>query len=123
MPDSSDFQSYAQVLKLVPLGDTQYAAPASTAAPDESWIGEKTRNRRIKFILFALLIVLPTIVAGIYFGLIAANRYESEARFVIRTPGSAIPNPLTSLVQSSGITRANDDAYAVREYILSRDAM
>jgi len=36
--------------------------------------------------LFWLTVVLPTLIAGIYYGLIAADIYISEARFVVRSP-------------------------------------
>jgi capsular polysaccharide transport system permease protein len=36
---------------------------------------------------YALLVLLPTLLAGAYYGFVAADMYESEARFVMRTRG------------------------------------
>jgi capsular polysaccharide transport system permease protein len=71
-----------------------------------------------------LLIVLPTLLTGSYFGLIAAKRYVSEARFVVRKPD----NPNRGSAQSLSIEEApkglgGDDSYAVRDFLESRDAL
>lgn len=34
---------------------------------------------------FALLVVLPTLIAGAYYAFVASDIYESEARFIVRT--------------------------------------
>jgi capsular polysaccharide transport system permease protein len=72
-----------------------------------------------------LLIVLPTLLSGLYFGLIAADRYVSEARFVVRKPSSPTRS---SAAQSLSIDDApkglgGDDSYAVRDFLESRDAL
>ena len=71
-----------------------------------------------------LLVILPASIVAGYSWLIAADRYESEARFVLRTPGHMLPpTALSSLLQSGGPTRANDDGFIVREFLESRDAV
>jgi capsular polysaccharide transport system permease protein len=70
-----------------------------------------------------LIVGLPTLLAALYFGLIAAPRYESEAKFVVRGPSSQSMDQIASMMQGSSIVRSSDDAYAVLEYIQSRDAM
>jgi capsular polysaccharide transport system permease protein len=70
-----------------------------------------------------LMVVLPTIMAVIYFGLVASARYETEAKFVVRGPSAAATSQIASLVQGSSVVRSADDAYVVDEYIVSRDAM
>lgn len=43
------------------------------------------RRRRVRTIhWFALLVLLPTLLAGAYYGFVAADLYESEARFQVR---------------------------------------
>lgn len=69
------------------------------------------------------LVVLPTLLAAAYFLVFAADRYESEARFAVRRPAGANTGMLSDLLQASGPTRAVDEAYAVDEYVRSRDAM
>jgi capsular polysaccharide transport system permease protein len=71
-----------------------------------------------------LLILLPTLLSGLYFGLIATHRYISEARFVVRKPDS----PNRASAQSLSIEDApkgigGDDSYAVRDFLESRDAL
>jgi capsular polysaccharide transport system permease protein len=70
-----------------------------------------------------LMVVLPTLMAVVYFGLIASARYETEAKFVVRGPSAVATSQIASLVLGSSIVRSADDAYVVHEYIASRDAM
>ena len=71
------------------------------------------------------LILLPTLVTAIYYSTIATDRYVSEARFVIRTAtkASSLSGGIGALLQLVGMGRSQDDAYAVRDFLTSRDAM
>jgi capsular polysaccharide transport system permease protein len=73
--------------------------------------------------LFWLTVVIPTFIAIIYFGFIAADVYISEARFVVRSPERQTATPLGQLLKGSGFVRSQDDSYTVQDYILSRDAL
>jgi capsular polysaccharide transport system permease protein len=74
--------------------------------------------------LFFLLVFLPTFGSVLYFGPIASDIYISEARFLVRSPQRPVQSGLLGeLLQSSGISRSQDDTYSVRDYILSRDAL
>lgn len=66
---------------------------------------------------------LPTALAAIYYFLIAASIYASEAKFVVRSPSRMQVSPLTNLLQSTGISKAQDDVYSVNDYVVSRDAI
>lgn len=83
----------------------------------KSWLGRHW--------LFALIVVVPTFSAIIYYGLIASDVYISESRFLVRSPQRQAPTGLVgALLQSTGISgRSQDDTYSVRDYILSRDAL
>jgi capsular polysaccharide transport system permease protein len=72
-----------------------------------------------------VLVLLPTLVTAVYYGAIATDRYVSEARFVIRTASkpSSLAGGLGALLQLVGMSRSEDDAYAVRDFLTSRDAM
>jgi capsular polysaccharide transport system permease protein len=76
-----------------------------------------------RYAALGLGVVLPTFLALIYFGLLAADRFETEAKFVVRGPSAGTTSQIASLVQGSTIVRSADDAYVVHEYIVSRDAM
>ncbi|GAA0574189.1 hypothetical protein [Caenispirillum bisanense] len=73
--------------------------------------------------LFLLTTVLPTLLAIIYYGFIAADIYISESRFVVRSPEKQTTSPLGLLLKGTGISRAQDDAFVVQDFILSHDAM
>jgi capsular polysaccharide transport system permease protein len=120
MPDASQFATYARVLRLTPIDDLPL-----TPAMQATLAAEPKRRRRAEGIVsLLLLVVLPVCLAAGYFWLLAADRYESEARFVLRTPGRSIPKAeLASLLQNSGASRASEDGFVVRDYLESRDAM
>jgi capsular polysaccharide transport system permease protein len=71
-----------------------------------------------------LLAFLPTIVAVLYFGLVASDRYMSEAKFVVRT--AAKPSGLSGLgsfLEMTGLARSQDDVFSVQDFLTSRDAV
>ncbi|MFN4114904.1 MAG: hypothetical protein ACK4F7_00200 [Inhella sp.] len=79
-----------------------------------------TRRRPVSFLI---LVVLPTLVAALYYGLIASEVYISESRFVVRSPDRGAATGITALLQGSALNRAQDDAFSVIDYIESRDAL
>jgi len=80
-------------------------------------------------LLFLLVVVLPTALGAIYFHAIAADRFESETKFVLRKPSTAALSPAASantadsVLRGSGAALGFDDSYSVRDFLLSRDAM
>ena len=84
----------------------------------------RLRTQIAKRIPLALFVILPTILAGIYLFGFCSYQYVSEAKFVVRgASGGPSPGVLSSLLQGVGISRAQDDTFAVQDYILSRDAL
>ena len=79
--------------------------------------------RRYGWALFLGVFVLPTVAAAVYYGLIASDRYVSESRFVVRSVNKPAAEGISAYLRDFGIARANDDAYAIQEYLYSRDAM
>src|SRR5260370_35094353 len=66
---------------------------------------------------------LPTILSAFYFLGVAADQYESEARFVVRSAARPeVPGGLAFLVQL-GLARPQDDSFIVQDYLTSRDAI
>ena len=127
MPDSAQLQTYARLLRLTPVEDAAIPVspippPAETGAPAAP--PPAKRHRRTGLVSFLALVVLPTCLAAGYFWLLAADRFHSEARFVLRTPNNAFAGvPGAQLMQAAGVTRSADDGYVVQEYLESRDAM
>jgi capsular polysaccharide transport system permease protein len=81
------------------------------------------KRRLRRHLPFALLVLLPTLVTAVYLYGFASDQYVSEARFVVRGPTQQAPGALSSLLQTAGVSRAQDDTYAVQDYMLSRDAL
>jgi capsular polysaccharide transport system permease protein len=73
--------------------------------------------------LFVLTVVVPTILAILYFGFFASNVYISESRFVVRSPDKQSTSGLGVLLKSTGFASAGDEIYAAEGYVLSRDAL
>jgi capsular polysaccharide transport system permease protein len=96
---------------------------------DEERIGqayEARRRWRARFIRwgFAAVVAAPTVLSAVYYGGLAAPRYESETQFIVRGihSGNAAPG-LEGLLQALGIARSTDDSNAILDYLVSRDAI
>ena len=77
-----------------------------------------------RHLVLVLTVITPTIMAVLYFGLIASDIYISESRFVVRSPGHQGQSGIVGqLLQGTGLSRAEDDTFSVRDFILSRDAL
>jgi capsular polysaccharide transport system permease protein len=82
--------------------------------------GRKTA-RRVSFASRLALLLLPSLLAAAYYGLFAADQYVSEARVVVR---DAADQPASSgLAQLAAQSREGNAALALRDYLMSRDAM
>ncbi|WP_211500365.1 capsule biosynthesis protein [Gluconobacter cerinus] len=66
-------------------------------------------------------VILPTVLASGYYGLMASPQYQSEAEFVVRGQPSQSPGSLAGLL-SGGSSGGTEDTYVVQEYVTSRDA-
>ena len=73
--------------------------------------------------LLLLVVVLPTLVAIVYFGFLASDVYVSESQFVVRSPDKPASTGLGILLKSTGFSKAGEEVYAAQEYIQSRDAL
>lgn len=96
-------------------------APDSEAAPKKSKNRVKSSPNKL---LFIILVLVPLLVSGIYFGVLASDLYVSESRFVIRSPQkSTATGVVGALLSGSSLIRAQDDAHIVLDFITSRDAL
>jgi len=100
------------VVELVPLQRTEPPIPARPPVARRHWPA------------FLLLVMLPTALSGLYFYAFAAPRYMSEARFSIsrtaqpgRVPGSGLA------IDETPKGFGEDDSFAVRDFLQSRDAL
>ncbi len=67
--------------------------------------------------------VLPIILAALYFFVIASDQYVSEARFIVRKANGEQGSPLGGLLQTAGLAPTQENAAAVEDFLLSRDAV
>lgn len=73
--------------------------------------------------LFLTVVVIPTIIAILYFTLFASDVFVSEARFVVRSPSKAAVTSLGQVLSGTGLSGATEESSAVVEYLESRGAM
>lgn len=80
----------------------------------------KSRSRPFPW-LFLLLVILPTVLATVYYYRYASDQYVSEAHFIIQ--GSSAPKMdfLGALTGLPGAGGSTSDAMIIRDYILSAD--
>jgi capsular polysaccharide transport system permease protein len=85
----------------------------------------KTREWLYRHRWLALFVILPTLAAAVYYGLIASSVYVSQSSFIIKSPGQKAPPTLSlaNLVQTSGLSGGQEQTKEVVEYIRSRDAL
>lgn len=99
---------------------------ASPENVDGKWaLASGTRFRQLwrRHALFLSVVVLPTFLATLYFGLIASDVYVSESRFLVTSPERQAAPGLGMLLKGVGFSAATEEVYAVRDYAQSRDAL
>jgi capsular polysaccharide transport system permease protein len=74
-------------------------------------------------LLFLSIVVLPTIIGAVYYGIIATDRYVSEAKFIVRSINGRQGSGLEAFFRTFGVSRVEDDAFAVHNFMQSRDAV
>lgn len=74
---------------------------------------------------FMLMVVLPTLLAAGYYGLIASDIFVSESQFVIKSPDQkrSQMSTLANLVQTTGLSGGHGETSEVLTYVRSRDAL
>jgi len=86
-----------------------------------SALAEWLRKRR----WFVLFVIVPTILAAVYYGLFASDIYVSESRFVIKSPDQkrSSMSSLANLIQTTGLSGGQEQTNEVLAYVHSRDAL
>lgn len=95
--------------------------PASATARGVTHDDLSLKGMLSRYWLFFALVVVPSIAAILYFGAIAADRFVSESKFVIRSPGAASTG-MGMLMRGETSNRVADDSHAVNAFMMSRDA-
>jgi capsular polysaccharide transport system permease protein len=73
--------------------------------------------------LFIVTVVIPVILAVLYFGFFASDIYISESKFVVRSPEKPAATGLGVILKTAGFTNAGDEVYAAQTFATSRDAL
>jgi len=102
-----------------------FMTPADPQEDRELTTAERVRNLVYARRWFFLIVVLPTVLVGLYLYLYAANQYESEAHFLVH---SAEKTPIPSagasaLSMLTGVGSGQNEAMSVADYLTSHDAV
>lgn len=73
--------------------------------------------------LFLATVVVPTLAAIVYFGLLASDVYTSQSQFVVRSPDKPAATGIGALLKSAGFSNAGEEAFVTHDYMVSRDAL
>ena len=73
--------------------------------------------------LFLAVVLLPTLIATVYFGLLAQDIYVSESRILVRSPGKSDISPLGAMFGSGALAGPSEERGAVSEFLQSRAAL
>jgi len=74
---------------------------------------------------WCLIVLAPTLLVAVYYFLVAADQYESEAHFVVRTADAqpSMPSGLGQALTMVGGASSERDALLVADYLKSHDAV
>lgn len=76
--------------------------------------------------LYILLVLFPTIIAALYYGLYASDEFISEAKYAVRSNNDSGSVGILDTFSSLGLgssSNSSDDAMVVRDYIMSRSML
>jgi capsular polysaccharide transport system permease protein len=73
-------------------------------------------------LLFIVTVLVPTVIAIFYFGLVASDVYISESHFTVRSQGKQ-PLPNIAALIKGGESDTGIESKAVEDYVKSRDAL
>lgn len=74
---------------------------------------------------FILFVIVPTLLAALYYGFVASEVYISESRFVIKSPNQkqSQMSTLANLVQTTGMSGGQEQTNEVLTFVRSRNAL
>ncbi|TBW39532.1 hypothetical protein EYW49_06590 [Siculibacillus lacustris] len=95
--------------------------PANRAS--EAYVALVRMRARITRWVFVLAVIVPTLSAAVFYGVLAGPRYASEARFIVRSVSSSRMSGIDMLFRSFGLAKTVDDAFLIQKFLLSRDVV
>lgn len=112
----------SQVLPKTPLAnapDKPTVIPTKTAAA-----ARPVRRSPLRTLMGFMPVILAVMVAALYFGVIAADRYVSTASFVVRGADTQqTPDMLGAITGMPAASQSLEDAHILKEYFISTDVI
>lgn len=104
------------------------AAAAATkprgVQPKPRKVGRQRKRKWATIFSFFLLVVAPTVLGGLYYGMVATDRYATGASFVVRKlEQSAAPDMLSSVTGFASSNSTTSDSYVIRNFLISPDLL
>jgi capsular polysaccharide transport system permease protein len=114
--------------QMKPITDPMLTDPAGAhedTATNQAVPAWRTLLARLKSVdrLFAALVILPTLIASLYFGIFASEVYVSESRFIVRSPSKPNLSPLGVVLGGGSLVGASEESEAVTEFLSSRQSL
>jgi capsular polysaccharide transport system permease protein len=102
-----------------------FMTPADPQEDRALTLVERARNLVYARRWFFLIVVLPTVLVGLYLYLYAADQYESEAHFLVQSADKTqIPSAgASALSMLTGVGSGQNEAMSVADYLTSHDAV
>ena len=72
---------------------------------------------------FTAMVVVPTAVAMLYFGLIAAPQFVAHTEYIVRGVDAQRSSGLAALFNTFGVSRAADETSAIESFLKSREVL
>ncbi len=72
---------------------------------------------------FVALVVTPTLIAALYYGLAAAPQYVSHTEYIVRGVEEHRASGLSALLNTFGVSRAADEISAIEGFLKSREVL
>jgi len=72
---------------------------------------------------FVAIVAIPTMLAGIYFGLVAAPQFVSHSEYIVRGVDAHRSGGLAALLNTFGVSRAADETSAIESFLKSREVI
>ena len=96
--------------------------PIPVAAPTQAWRLAVAWAADVRA-QFLALVLAPTVVTALYFGLMAAPQFVSHTEYIVRGVDAQRSSGLAALLNTFGVSRAADETSAIESFLKSREVL
>lgn len=109
----------------IPLSEVTVLTPGEKPISKAKVQALALRKKRLQRLAkrLAIFVVVPTALAGVYFGVLASSQYESITSFSVQSSDVRPMMGMEGLLAGLGNAGGRNDVLTVRDYILSRDML